>query len=404
MRRRRFVVNLISASIGALVGALAVLAISELPSSDSGNDRSTTRPVALAEPRVGKSMSPGTVLLGWAPGGLPANAEHVLEELRGVRHATTVLAGLDWIEATRDAGGSVVDRPEGGFRIPFETAVVEPSSYARFVSPADRPLIESLGPRDVVLARTEARLRRGDDGMTIAFDGRTARVSGVVSDQTANGYEGLMRGPVPATWTRADRFVLVKTRNERVRTNVEETLRSMLAPGQVLRVRALGETPLLRYGDAVLPQMTIKAAFGEFAARPLPTGSIQIQPQWVERNIKTARVRVLGEVTCHEALFPQLRAAMRAVVAEGLAYAIDPDDFGGCYSPRFIDSNPGGRLSHHTWGIAFDVNVAENAFGSKPDLDHRLVRVMEGAGFTWGGRWLIPDGMHFEWVDWAPAP
>ena len=106
---------------------------------------------------------------------------------------------------------------------------------------------------------------------------------------------------------------------------------------------------------------------------------------------------------CHEALFPQLRAAMRTVVAEGLAYAVDRDDFGGCYSPRFIDSNPGGRLSHHSWGIAFDVNVGENAFGSKPDLDHRLVRVMEDAGFTWGGRWLIPDGMHFEWVDWAPT-
>ena len=20
------------------------------------------------------------------------------------------------------------------------------------------------------------------------------------------------------------------------------------------------------------------------------------------------------------------------------------------------------------------------------------------AGFTWGGRWVVPDGMHFEWV------
>jgi hypothetical protein len=404
VRRRRFAVNLVSAAVGALIGALAVLAVGELPPSDSPDTRSEARPVALAEPHDPESTSSGTVLLGWAPGGLPADTEQILEELRGVRYATTVVAGLDWIESTRDAGGAVVDRPEDGFRIPFETAVVEPSSYARFVSPADRPLIESLGPRDIVVARTAARLRRGGEGTILGFAGRTARVSGVVSDQTTNGYEGLMRGPVPATWARADRFVLVRTRRPRVRTKVEETLRSILAPGQVLRVRALGETPLLRYGDAVLPQMSIKAAFGEFAARPLPTGSIQIQPQWVKRNIKTARVRILGEVTCHEALFPQLRAAMRAVVAEGLAYAIDPGDYGGCYSPRFIDSNPGGRLSHHSWGIAFDVNVTENAFGSKPDLDRRLVRVMEDAGFTWGGRWLIPDGMHFEWVDWAAAP
>ena len=404
MRRRRFALNLISALTGAAVGALAVLAISELPSAEREPRSDETRPVALAEPRVDETMSSGTVLLAWAPGGLPVHAEGTLESLVGVRHATTVVAGLDWIESTRDAGGTVIDRPQGGFRIPFETAVIEPSAYARFVSPSDRPLIESLGRDDVVLARTEARLRRGDEGTTIAFTGRTARVSGVVSDETTNGYEALMRGPVPSTWARADRFVLVKTRHPRVRHRVQQTLRSILAPGQALRVRALGETPLLRYGDAVLPQMSIKAAFGEFAARPLPTGSIQIQPQWVKRNIKDARVPILGTVTCHEALFPQLRAAMRAVVAEGLSYAIDPGDFGGCYSPRFIDSNPGGRLSHHTWGIAFDVNVAENAFGSKPDLDHRLVRVMEDAGFTWGGRWLIPDGMHFEWVDWAPVP
>jgi hypothetical protein len=401
MRRRRFALNLISALTGAAVGALAVLAISELPSAEREPRSDETRPVALAEPRVDETMSSGTVLLAWAPGGLPVHAEGTLESLVGVRHATTVVAGLDWIESTRDAGGTVIDRPQGGFRIPFETAVVEPNEYAPFVSPADRSLVESLGRRDLLLARTASELRRGAEGTTIDFAGRTAKVSGVVSDQTANGYEGLMRGPVPASWARADSFVLVKTRRPKVRARVDETLRSLLAPGQALRVRAQGETPLLRYGDAVLPQMTLKAAFGEFAARPLATGSIQIQPEWVKRNITSARVRILGEVTCHEALFPQLREAMRAVVAEGLAYAIDPGDFGGCYSPRFIDSDPGGRLSHHSWGIAFDINVAENAFGSKPDLDHRLVRVMEDSGFTWGGRWLIPDGMHFEWVDWA---
>ena len=26
----------------------------------------------------------------------------------------------------------------------------------------------------------------------------------------------------------------------------------------------------------------------------------------------------------------------------------------------------------------------------------RLVSAFERWGFTWGGRWLVPDGMHFE--------
>ena len=402
MRHRRVALNLISAAVGATLGAAGVLALGGLADDHAPRARSS-RPIALADPIAPTPVSSETMLLAWAPGGLPANAEARLEGLPGVRRATTVIAGLDWMKSARATDGTITDRPGDGFAIPFETAIVEPSEYAHFVSPEDRPLIESLRPGQLLLAQTEAAIRRGDDGMTIRFDGRRARVSGVVTDDAAGGYEGLMRGPVPTTWMRADRFVLVQVRDERARPRVERALSSILTPGQVLRVRARGETPFLRYGDAVLPQMLIKDAFGEFAARPLSTGSIQIQPDWVDRNIDRARVPVLGEVLCHRALFPQLRAAMREVVAEGLAFAIDRDDFGGCYSPRFIDSNPGGRLSHHSWGVAFDVNVAENAFGTKPDLDRRLVHIMEDEGFTWGGRWLIPDGMHFEWVDWGPT-
>ncbi|HEY7873976.1 MAG TPA: hypothetical protein VIG64_02520, partial [Actinomycetota bacterium] len=306
MKQRRFALNLVSAVVGAALGAAGVLALGGITDGDTGSER-RPRPVTLAEPNVRTPVISGTVLLGWAPGGLPANTEQVLEATAGVRHATTVIAGLDWIETTRAADGSVVDRPEDGFRIPFETAVIEPREYARFVSPVDRPLIEALGRGDLLLAQSAAGLRRGDQGMTIRFDGRTDTVAGTISDDAANGYEGMMRGPVPATWMRADRFVLVKTANPNARARVQAALRSVLAPGQVVRVRAQGETPFLRYGDAVLPQMLIKNAFGEFAARPLSTGSIQIQRGWVRRNIDSARVPVLGKVICHRALFPQLR-------------------------------------------------------------------------------------------------
>ena len=26
------------------------------------------------------------------------------------------------------------------------------------------------------------------------------------------------------------------------------------------------------------------------------------------------------------------------------------------------------------------------------------MKILEDWGFTWGGRWLVPDGMHFEFV------
>jgi hypothetical protein len=102
-------------------------------------------------------------------------------------------------------------------------------------------------------------------------------------------------------------------------------------------------------------------------------------------------------------MFDQLRAALKEIIAMGLSFTVNREQFGGCYSPRYINHDPNGRLSHHSWGIAVDLNVAENSFGSRPDQDRRLVEVFERHGFTWGGRWLIPDGMHFEWVRWPSS-
>ncbi|MGH2695281.1 MAG: M15 family metallopeptidase, partial [Actinomycetota bacterium] len=243
-----------------------------------------------------------------------------------------------------------------------------------------------------------AELRRTAPGSTIQLIDRAVTVTGAVTDETANGYEALMGGPVPGAWDRADRFVLVRLKRPGARAAVERAVRSLLVPDQVARVRAQGETPFLRYGDAVLPQLVLKKVFGEFSARPLSTGSLAIDPRWVRENIVTAQVPVIGEVSCHRSVIPQLRTALREAVAAGLSQMLDPAHYGGCYSPRFIDRDPGGRLSHHSWGIAIDVNVAENVFGTKPDQDRRLVEIMERWGFTWGGRWLIPDGMHFEWA------
>jgi hypothetical protein len=89
---------------------------------------------------------------------------------------------------------------------------------------------------------------------------------------------------------------------------------------------------------------------------------------------------------------------MREIRERGLGFLVNRSQYGGCFGPRFISRDPRGRLSHHSWGIAIDVNVAENPFGTRADQDPRLVEAMERAGFTWGGRWLVPDGMHFEWA------
>lgn len=360
------------------------------------------RPVEPIETTVAPAQPDKTLLLAWSPGGLPARIERVVETMRGVSAATTVRAGLDWIKFSRANDGSVIDNPSGGRAIPLEVAVISPREYANYVPPSERGAVLTLQPGEALLAETAADIRGAGRGLSLRLVGGNVDVADVVSDVATNGYEALIagdpRGDISKTWDRVDRFVLMRVTDAARRAAIERRIKELLGPGRVLRIRAQGETPFLRYGDAVLPQLKIKSAFGEFAARPLATGAIDIDPRWHRQNIIEASVPILGTVSCHRALFPQLRTALETVRAEGLSFAIDPGDYGGCYSPRFIDSNPGGRLSHHSWGIAFDVNVSANRPGTRSDQDPRIVEIFEDAGFTWGGRWLIPDPMHFEWV------
>jgi len=55
------------------------------------------------------------------------------------------------------------------------------------------------------------------------------------------------------------------------------------------------------------------------------------------------------------------------------------------------------QLSQHAYGAAIDVNVAGNLLGATPTQDPRLVQAFADEGFVWGGDFLLPDGMHFEY-------
>lgn len=403
-RTRRVAFNLLCAVLGALLGGFLILGAASitggaqpLPSSSTSPSPSPSQPIkVIAPPRTVAARK--TLVLAWAPGGVPVETERVLEKTRGVIDATTVEAGLDWLQSSRSGDGTLMDDPAKTTAIPIEVAYIDPGEYAGFVPPAERDPVRTLREGDALLADTETRLRGAGAGLRLRLQSGRLRTTGVLSDVAAGGYEIVTTGALPRGWTQVDRFVLVHLRpgvdRERVRSRIEP----LLDEGQLLRVKAQGETPFLRYGDAVLPQLLIKESFGEFAARPLPDGRIAIDPDWTATNIRSARLPVLGEVTCHRALFPQLRSALKSVVADGLTHTINPEQFGGCFGPRFVSSNPKGRISHHAWGVAIDINVAENAFGTRPDQDRRLVEAMRAQGFTWGGDWLIPDGMHFEWI------
>lgn len=135
---------------------------------------------------------------------------------------------------------------------------------------------------------------------------------------------------------------------------------------------------------------------GAMNFRILKNGFIDPDPAWVAASIVRGEVPILGEVTCHRVLFPQLVAALSEVEAEGLTDKIDVEQYGGCYVPRFIGRDPRRGLSMHAFGLALDLNVSQNYFGTRGKMNPQVVAIFEKWGFGWGGRWSEPDPMHYE--------
>jgi hypothetical protein len=168
--------------------------------------------------------------------------------------------------------------------------------------------------------------------------------------------------------------------------------------GTPVRIRAPGTARVLRQADSVLSPLEEKLDFGEFSARPhVPaSGYLSIAPGWRRAHLETARVPILGAVTCNRAFISPLRASLRDVVRRGLAWTVHRNDYGGCYAPRLIPNRVGQSISHHAFGSAIDINVQANPLGGRPHQDPRVVRIFAAHKLTWGGLWLVPDGMHFE--------
>ncbi|MFN2588529.1 MAG: M15 family metallopeptidase [Actinomycetota bacterium] len=165
-------------------------------------------------------------------------------------------------------------------------------------------------------------------------------------------------------------------------------------PGAKVR-RLLGEVPgPLEPDDPEVVGESSGGLIGTMRFEVLDDGFIRPDPAWVSGNIASATVPILGSVTCHRIMLPQLHAALAEIEAEGLAGEIY--QYNGCYVPRFIDRDPGKPLSMHAFGLAFDVNTPTNQLGTAGDIDPRVVAIFEEWGFVWGGRWTRPDPMHFE--------
>ena len=394
--------------VGFLLGAIATLALQGTAENDPhfgrpGEGRTPSASSGGALPKT--TPEPPATFLAWVPGGMPANFVQRASHLPGIDQAVVVGSDNTWLTKSYSAQGTLVDDPAKPYMIPLESAEVTPREYALFLPPADRSVTADLVAGRGVLGESSAKLRGLGVGAVLEFgDGKggpvRVRIAGVLPDELVGANELLVSREVGRRiGIDHDRYALLQPSGNPTDAELTRRLHSAVSPGTPIQVRAPGETPYFRQGDAVLPPVRIKELFGEFDAQP-NGGYLKIDPRWVHENIVTTHVPVLGNVQCNRVLIPQLTAAMHAVERRGLAG--DVREFDGCYSPRFILRNPEANISHHSWGMAFDINASTNPYGAPPHQNPRLVRTIEHYGFIWGGTFIVPDGNHFEYKSAAP--
>ncbi|MBO0892103.1 MAG: M15 family metallopeptidase, partial [Acidothermales bacterium] len=299
-----------------------------------------------------------------------------------IRHADGVATTLTFAVGTAKLAGRTVS-----------VAAVDPStfrSYAPLGTAESDPLWASVARGDLAVAhRTASRLHLAL-GAPVRFAGRDARVGAfattlpgidVVVDAAQAGRLGLRRDTgMVASVGRSDPGAVGQRVTALVARRADVDL--LTAPTAIPRSFVTG-------GAA-------SKAFGTFSYRYSANGTITPDPAWVRANVRTESVPILGRVTCHRLMFPQLRGALNEVVSRGLAGAIHRGQYGGCYVPRFIESNPNRPISLHTWGIAIDLNVPGNQRGTSGRMNRQVVAIFKKWGFTWGGDWQYTDPMHFE--------
>ena len=141
---------------------------------------------------------------------------------------------------------------------------------------------------------------------------------------------------------------------------------------------------------------TLGSVVGTYRYRVIGGGRIAPDPAWVAANIRTEVVPILGSVTCHKDLFPQLRAALLEVQQLGLADEIHPGEYAGCYYPRFIANTT--TLSNHSFGLALDLNVPGNQRGTRRGDEPRRGVGLQDLGLRLGWRLALhrPDALRAQ--------
>ncbi len=384
-----------------------------LPAVALGPNDPIDRPATVADPAVPVSPVATDVVTVYNSGELRADvaartmaaASRAGATIGFGRSASVGMLGLY-------RGNTVVQAPPAGFAFPMGTTVLPSDVVGRTMG---REVSKHLAPDALVMGALSASLRgarAGDAVLLVAGSGAGVwfRVAAVVPDDQVGGTEFLMSPQA------GDRLGIARLSRAVIwgfpsRAAIDASLAANGLVSTSVRIR--------RSWDRADPDDTIgmartKAALGEFAYRVNANGSVSQDSAWVNRYLPGGRELLNGSIPirarCHNNVKPAIQAALAEIAAAGLGGTINVSDAnlaGGCHLARFNRLTPDsslGFLSRHSWGMAIDTNTRGSCQGcAPPDFATRpggcrAVQIFRKYGFAWGGNFLTPDGMHFEWV------
>jgi hypothetical protein len=409
-------IRILAGLTALLVGAVALPVVAAGPDSI---DRAATgtSPAIRATPIAGDVVS----IFNTGPlradviAGTTAAAREAGASLAFGRSASVGMIGLY-------RGSTPVQLPPAGFAYPMGVTGLPPEAIG---STMGRDVSALLAPDALVMGETSAVLRGaavGDTMQLVAGSGGIVwfRIAGILPDARVGGAEFLMSDAA------ADRLGVNELRsallwNPSSRAAMDAALSNNALVSTSIRIRRSWDPP---DPDNTIGMARTKALLGEFAYRVNANGSVSQDDAWVAASLPAGRVLLNDSIPvrarCHNVIEPALRAALAEIAARGVGATIDvvnSNTYGGCHLARFNRLTPDstvGFLSRHSWGMAFDTNTVGSCQGcAPPDFATRpggctAVQIFRKHGFAWGGNFLTPDGMHFEYVgerrDLLPYP
>jgi len=336
----------------------------------------------VADPGPLKESLLSADLLVYSNRTLTAEEQAGVENTRGVAHALPMALAQVAVDGRT-----------------IHVAAADPGKYRRFTLPnaarLDDIWTRVAGGEIAVEPELGRQLQAADGGLSLGNSENAPRLHiGALASMVPQVHAVMNPAWGEAVGMVMDNALLIST-GKRSPQVVAEALRTRL--GAAASVQILGpDLDVTATQTAYLTGGSVAEAVGSFTYTPRPDGTVAVDPAWVSANIRTETVPILGTVTCHRAMLPQMRAALQEIVDRGLADKINPGEYAGCFYPRFIAHDPKQGLSLHSWGIAFDINVPGNQRGTSGEIDRTVVEIFKKWGFAWGGDWSYTDPMHFE--------